>query len=160
MDEKVRKALTRIEQELQECIELFENILSIGVETGVESLMLQPLKQTITSESVDMDINEAIKIINEKLEKCIKLVQSIDGVRFRVKHYVSSEKYYSLDRMWNRIVQMAYSAVRRMRTQVPTVPTQQQVMQTETKSEVKPEEIDRVLQEAKKVLEGGTNEKQ
>ena len=158
MDERLVKALKRVETELEECMELFESVLSLGVEGGADTFIRQALRQSLPQEenvdASDISIEDAVALINEKLQKCVRLVESLSTLRYRVRHYVTQEKYATLESMWQKIVKTAYSALRRG-----------QLLRRETTREAHVETLEipedklrEVISEAEKKMQGEPHE--
>jgi len=164
-----KQLLLRLKQEVEECMELFQELQTVVPTGSPEELLLEQLmgqQFSTVSETVDenvrnIPIEEAVEKLNEKLKKCLNLINSVIETRRRISFYTISTSSIGsrmtldsiLGLLWKQFMPQVLKhiktqlAVRQGVKQVETI--------TETPKEFKIDE--KLLQEIRKKFESSSN---
>ena len=105
--EEIREALLTIRQQIEQCREFFDEILIVD----------SPFKTVETSSEVKMNIEDAVKKVNEMLEHCRKLMKSLSSVKLQAKMYHRVIRELRPEEILNMLIAEARRA--QLRTLVP-----------------------------------------
>jgi len=110
---EIVKALKAIEKELEMCYELFEEINNIADTSPISKIVdiKRAFRQNEDNNNEDIDIKyeDAVKMINERLQRCIKLVESLQAIKFKVRTYMPAIKSINVEDVLRHIARLIMS---------------------------------------------------
>jgi len=93
-----KQLLLRLKQEVEECMKLFQELQTVVPTGSPEELLLEQLmgqqfgtvSETVDENVRNIPIEEAVEKLNEKLKKCLNLINSVIETRRRISFYTIS----------------------------------------------------------------------